>query len=370
MKRNVVLLILCILLLTACASSWKPASTSNLVSLDEALAGAAADIGAKVQGKTEITIAGLEAPLSEVSDFITDELSTHLVSSGLFTVLPRSSALNVVNTEHEFQMSGLVSDASAVGIGHYLGAKVVVTGSLKRIAGFNQLRLRAIDVRTSALLSDYAARIFPNDAILASLMQPLDSIRPTVITENALVYLNRGEDLLRESRYEEAIKELDRALAINKDLAEGYFYRGTAYALLGDYELAIEDFDRAIKMELNKTSVYMNRGVAFAEKGDHDLAIVDFTAALRIRPDDPEALYNRGLAYAHQGNFEQAIADFTAALRIKPDFPEALYDRGIMYAQLGYYDRAIADWEAVLRINPNDPGAKQSIEIVRQLRGY
>ena len=67
------------------------------------------------------------------------------------------AALASVDKEYQFQMSGMVSDASAVGIGHYLRAKVVLTGSFSRYAGFSQLRLRAIDVRSSQVLTLYTA---------------------------------------------------------------------------------------------------------------------------------------------------------------------------------------------------------------------
>jgi hypothetical protein len=211
------------LLLAACATA--PAGP-GLVSLDEALAEAAADVGSHVSETTEIVITELDTMASGVSDFLSGELSTYLTRSGKFKVLERD--LEAVNAEHQFQMSGFVDDKSAVGIGHYLGAKVVITGSFKRFAGFSQLRLRAIDVRTSQLLTMYTVRIRPDDTVLASVMQPLDDAPPVAITENALAYLNRGEDLVREGKYDEAIKALDQTLSINENLGEGHFYQDVA----------------------------------------------------------------------------------------------------------------------------------------------
>ena len=147
----------------------------TIESLDKAFAGAVTEIASKVQGRAEIAIVGIESPLSEVSIFLADELSSYLVLSGRFIVLERSTYLEVVNAEHQFQMSGLVSDESAVGIGHYLGAKVVITGSLQRSTGFTQLRLRVLDVRTAQLLTMYTARIRSDDPLLASIMSPLDN---------------------------------------------------------------------------------------------------------------------------------------------------------------------------------------------------
>ncbi|MDR0314229.1 MAG: tetratricopeptide repeat protein [Treponema sp.] len=320
------------ILLATCASSDKAPAIPNMVSLDEALAGAAVDIGLWVQEKTEIAVAGLNAPLNEVSEFITDELLSHLVSGGKFEVVERNVAyLAVLNTEHQFQMSGMVSDDSAVGIGHYLGAKVIITGSFNRFAGFSQLRLRALDVRSAKLLTLYTARIRPDDAVLANVMQPLDNIKPTVVTENALAYFNRGSDLIQEGKYDEAIQELDRALTINKNFAEAFSYRAFAYSKKGDNERTIADYTAAIELQPNFPAALNNRGLAYEKKGDLDRAIADFSTAINIKPDYIEALNNRGLTYNSKGNYNQAIADLNTVLRIQPDYEAALVNRGESY---------------------------------------
>ena len=173
MKKSVVLTCFCIFILF----SPSVLSGQSLVSLDGALTRAVTEFASKVQGRTKIVIVEIEAPLNEVSIFLIDELSSHLVSSGIFIVLERGNAIEAVNAEHQFQMSGLVSDESAVGIGQYLGAKVVITGSLQRFAEFSQLRLRAIDVQTGQLLTMHTARIHSDDPLLGSIMKPLD-IKP------------------------------------------------------------------------------------------------------------------------------------------------------------------------------------------------
>ena len=207
---------------TGCASTGgeKAPAASGLVSLDEALAMAAEDVGLRVQGKTEIAIASIEAPLKEAADFLSGELTSYLVAGGKFIVLERSDALDAVNTEHQFQMSGLVDDDSAVGMGHSIGVKVVVSGTFSRYADFSQLRLRAIDVRSTQLLTLYTVRIRAGDEVLASVMRPLDNVNPQTITESALSSLNRGQDLLAERKYDAAIREFEAVLRIDPNNAE------------------------------------------------------------------------------------------------------------------------------------------------------
>jgi len=119
---------ICVLLvLTACLTNKQ--TVSGTLSLDEALAGAFTDISSKNLGNVEIVIAAIKASDGSVSDFLTDELSSRLSSGGSFIILERGDALEAVGAELDFQMTGLVNDEYAVGIGHFLGAKVVISGT-------------------------------------------------------------------------------------------------------------------------------------------------------------------------------------------------------------------------------------------------
>jgi tetratricopeptide (TPR) repeat protein len=158
------------------------------------------------------------------------------------------------------------------------------------------------------------------------------------VSSLAVDAMNRGKALLDEGEPDAAIAELDRALAVNNNLAEAYFYRGVAY----------------------------NDG-----KQDYDRAIADYTSAIRLNPNLAEAYYNRGVMYNDgKQDYDRAIADYTQAIRINLNYADAYYNRGVTYNDGKQdYDRAIADFEAALKINPNDANARRNLETVRQMLG-
>lgn len=153
---------------SSASAATEQKAVSSVLSLDEALAAAAAHIGSQIKEKTEIVIAGIDTPSGDFSDFLIGELTAQLVVGGKVIVLERNAALEAVNTEHQFQMSGMVSDESAVGIGHFLGANVVLTGSFNRFENYSQFRVRVINVSNSQILTVYTAQIRNDDPILAS----------------------------------------------------------------------------------------------------------------------------------------------------------------------------------------------------------
>ncbi|MDR2518369.1 MAG: hypothetical protein LBD13_03025, partial [Spirochaetaceae bacterium] len=162
----------------------------DLMSLDEAAAAAAAAVEAAVPPGAEIAIVQLEAPLPGIADAVADRLNARFVANRNLIVLVRGKALSPVDGEHQFQMSGLVSDESAVGIGHYLGVKAVITGTFERFGNFSQLWVRAVDVKTSRLLAMHSALIRNDDLILAEATKPLGTQKAPAVTKNALAHLN------------------------------------------------------------------------------------------------------------------------------------------------------------------------------------
>ena len=165
----------------------------------------------------------------------------------------------------------------------------------------------------------------------ASAATPPQKVDAAPAAEDAQAPLNRGKDYLSAGRYDEAIAELDQALAINHNLSEAWFYRGAAYSGKRDNARAIADFSAALRIDPNYASAYNNRGIAYHEEEEYDRAIADYTAALRINPNDAATYYNRGLAYALKGNNDPAIVDYTAALRINPNDADTYFNRGLMY---------------------------------------
>jgi len=70
--------------------------------------------------------------------------------------------------------------------------------------------------------------------------------------EYAEAYYNRGLAYAKQQKYDEAIKDFDKAIKLNPNLAEAYYNRGFVYAILGKHNRAREDMLRAGNLFTNK----------------------------------------------------------------------------------------------------------------------
>ena len=138
-------------------------------------------------------------------------------------------------------------------------------------------------------------------------------------SNQALAYHYRGALYLKRERIDEAIADLDRALALNPRLATAYGDRGIAHRKNGDYELAIADYGEAIRLWPEWHDWYIHRGIVFSSLGRYDEAIADYGAALRLRPRLVSALVARADAYLAKGENANAIADFRGATAFDRD---------------------------------------------------
>lgn len=86
------------------------------------------------------------------TEYIVGELEYNLVNSGKFKIVDRR-LLDQIRTEQNFQMSGEVSDDSAVAIGNMLGANIVITGELTGASSDQRLVFKALDVKTAQIIT-------------------------------------------------------------------------------------------------------------------------------------------------------------------------------------------------------------------------
>lgn len=106
----------------------------TLFTIEEAVKIAAGNISDRLPRGSKIAIVNLSAVSPDDSVFVIEELSTELVRISKdekkeFIMVDRRS-LDVIQKEQNFHLSGDVSDDNIVSIGKFLGANVVITGSI------------------------------------------------------------------------------------------------------------------------------------------------------------------------------------------------------------------------------------------------
>jgi protein O-GlcNAc transferase len=174
------------------------------------------------------------------------------------------------------------------------------------------------------------------------------------LAPNAIDALNnRGNLLLELKRFEEALAAFDKALSVKPDSAAILNNRGNALRNLHRIEEALASFDRALAITPDAWMILGNRGNALRSLQRLDEASASFEKALVIKPDNAMLHYNRGNILRELGRFEDALISFDRAAAISPNIPELLTARGNILRTLNRLDEALASFDGALLLNPN-----------------
>nr|BFD88256.1 tetratricopeptide repeat protein [Streptomyces sp. Xyl84] len=173
-------------------------------------------------------------------------------------------------------------------------------------------------------------------------------------TVQAWAHSYRGHQLFLDDRDDEAVLELDRALAADPHNSRAWAYRGNVHRWLDHLDQALSDLTEALRLDPSNAWARARRGEAHRGLERYDDAIADFTAALDLDPADAWALGSRGQTHRQAGRHDDAVTDLTAALDLDPTLDWALAERGIAHRLAERFEDAVTDLTAALEPNPND----------------
>jgi hypothetical protein len=111
---------------------------------------------------------GSQTLLFRWSDYVLEELTANLVSSGHLLVVDRRE-IDLIRGELNFQYSGDVDDNSMQELGRMLGAQSIVSGSLTEIGGTYRIVFRVLNVQTAVVEVQYRTNII-NDNMVTALL--------------------------------------------------------------------------------------------------------------------------------------------------------------------------------------------------------
>ena len=144
-----------------------------------------------------------------------------------------------------------------------------------------------------------------------------------------------GETLSQLGRPEEALSELDAALAVDEKFAWAHAWKGEALAALGRPDSARAALDRALELDPAYGRAWAWRGRVRADRGDWAGAEADFDKALAIRRIEYSwILAWRGEARLALGRATEAVRDLTGALGLDRQ-PKFHFWRGKSLLALG-----------------------------------
>ncbi len=167
----------------------------------------------------------------------------------------------------------------------------------------------------------------------------------------AMVFGDNAAVWLGLKYWDRAMEFFERSIAV-QPLATVLNQRAMAYLSCKQWAKAIADASHAQQMDTAYFPALITRAVAYHQQGKIDLALADHSLVLQLRPDYAPAWRNRARDHLARHDYPAAIADLSRALELEPNHPAAHCDRANAHAQLKQYDQALADCNEAIRLDP------------------
>lgn len=172
---------------------------------------------------------------------------------------------------------------------------------------------------------------------------------PDCLADRARIFGERNE-------WQLAIKDLDRLVALKKDLdVDQWREYAIAADTLGNLPLAIDAYEKAIgrKGDKDMRDLRLARSRCLRKSLLWLEAAEECTIILADSPNDRDALVERAHDYVCAREFAKANADLQSLLKMFPKDPEVHFVQGQFYAaQMDKVD-AIKEFDVVLKLKPD-----------------
>jgi tetratricopeptide (TPR) repeat protein len=230
---------------------------------------------------------------------------------------------------------------------------------------------------TEAQVSQLAA----NPPVLLTLKKTAGS-GASAAAEVAGGLLDKGNALLKEGRYDEAIAAFEEFAAKFPDVFAVHLNIGSAFKEKGDLDRAESEFKAVLdksgpaledlrKQKDTSLKALSGLGDVALKRGDFEAAQGFFRRALEISPEDPASAYNVGEIFFSNQKTDDAIAYFELAIKIKSDWPKAYHRLGLVYLNKGDFPKALENLKKFLELDPQNPEAasvKAAIAAIEQIK--
>ena len=171
----------------------------------------------------------------------------------------------------------------------------------------------------------------------------------------ALAWYNEGICLDYQEKFDDAIQAYDRAIELDPTFAAAWSAKGDSLQRLSRLDDAIQDYNKAL--ELNPMEAYpsLAKAKVLDDLGKHEEATEAFDKATEINPGYWAAWYFKGMHLYDLGNYEDAIKTFDKAIELNQKDDTSCYYKGLAFIELGNYEDAIKTFAKAIELNQKVP---------------
>ncbi|WP_321491618.1 tetratricopeptide repeat protein [uncultured Desulfobacter sp.] len=183
--------------------------------------------------------------------------------------------------------------------------------------------------------------------------------------EDASVFVNKGDEYLKQSQIEEAKQQYEQAWKQTPDLEAVLRTKMGVFLTQKQQWLgAAEQFQKASELNPQNLVIHFNLANVYASMDMIDKGIEEYRKILEIQPNLYWAEFNMSNLYKEQGNLEQAIVHCKNALKINGKLAPVHFSLAGLYEEITLIDEAIEEYKVAIGLDPKFSKAYYNLGVV------
>ena len=206
--------------------------------------------------------------------------------------------------------------------------------------------------------NQYASAIRSINIACKQYTQKLETIPPKYVTEIKHYlyesYALKTEIYIRQKNFPQAMRLLNKAIALLSDETLAYAMKAQVHYLLGQHAKAIDQMELIAKLEPYDAEHWYRLALAYREINDTVQAENAFTYTITLNPSHKSAWYQMAMMYLEDDAFAKAIECLQEYDKIEPNDLVIQLNWVICERQLGQYEQAMQRCEKLEKLYPEE----------------
>jgi len=306
-------------------------------------------------GKNDITIAVLpfenmssDKEIEYFSDGLTEEVIVNLTGLKGMEVIPRTTSMQFKGSKKEISR-----------IGEELGARYIITGSVRKSQDNLRISVQRIDIINNRQLwaKTYKGKV-------ADIFDIQENVSREIVnaTKAFDCYLQARDFITRRTKdsIRIAVDLYEKAINLDPQYASAYAGLGEAYSII------FRDFDRneklldkalevglkAVEFDPTSSEAYAALGLSYYGKNELAKSLEATRKAITLDDKNPNAYWILSRIYHTEDRDKEATVALEKMIKINPEFLQAYQDLQMYYERLGELEKRRDLMNTMLKVFP------------------
>lgn len=167
-------------------------------------------------------------------------------------------------------------------------------------------------------------------------------------------YINKAQVYIMMDRFDDAEKQLRRAMLLDKKRAIIYFHLGNIDLLRGNSEAAREHYNKAISLGYDNVQIYINLAVEAEENSDYQTALSYYSRAIAQDKFNALPKARKIQILIKLRRYTEALSVCDSLIETNPDVFEGYHYKFAILSEIKKWDEAETVLDRALQLFPDD----------------